>query len=57
MMAALRGTLTIRLEDDVKAALERKAKAEDRTPSAIVRLLIRDGLQRDGLLAEAASRA
>jgi predicted transcriptional regulator len=55
-MAALTEELKIRIEAETKAALERQAQADDRTPAAIARRFIREGLIRAGQLEEAVAR-
>lgn len=47
-MQALEVTMTIRLDPQTKAELERQAQAEDRKPGALARLLLRDGLRARG---------
>lgn len=49
-MQALEVTMTIRLDPQTKAELERQAQAEDRKPGALARLLLRDGLRARGRL-------
>ncbi len=50
MQATLDETITIRLDPQTKALINRQAKQEDRKPGALARLLIRDGLRARGLL-------
>ena len=41
---ALDAQLVFRIDKEAKRALERKAKAEQRTPGAVARRLVREGL-------------
>ena len=45
--------LTLRVPADLKAELEKLAKAEDRSLAYVVLRLLRDGLEREAVRAEA----
>lgn len=55
-MATLDAELKVRLEAALKRLLEVKAGRDDRTPAAIARRYIREGLERDGLLSPVVHR-
>lgn len=55
-MADLNAEVKIRVEEEIREALERIAAREDRKPAAIARRLLREGLVAAGELEAAASR-
>lgn len=55
-MAGLDAEIKVRLEQEAKAAIERMAEREERTPAAVARRLLREGLVRAGELEAAVSR-
>ena len=43
-------TITFRVDDQTKRALEMAAQRDDRKPTTLARLLVRDGLKKRGYL-------
>jgi len=56
-MAGLTAEIKVRIEEETRAALERLAARDDRTPASIARRAIRELLIREGELEEAIRRA
>lgn len=55
-MSRLDAEIKVRMEPELKAALERKAFESDRKPAAIVRRALRDYLLREGYLVASIER-
>lgn len=55
-MSRLDAEIKVRMEQELKAALERKAAEADRKPAAIVRRALREYLLREGYLAPVVHR-